>query len=75
MSVPFTRPLGRQRRICDFNRGELAVVYNTGCRQFKLQGRRDHVFGFLYDVIRYTLEPDIAAPLVYKTACTLIPFT
>ena len=75
ISVPFTRQIGRQRRNCNFTRGELAAVYNMGFRQFKLQGRRDHVFGFLYDVIRYTLEPDVAAPLIYKTACTLIRFS
>ncbi|MGA2496625.1 MAG: hypothetical protein ABSH20_02730 [Tepidisphaeraceae bacterium] len=45
-----------------------------GFRFFKLQGRRDHVATYFYDLVRYTLEPDHAAPLVFKALSSIIKF-
>lgn len=72
MSVPLTRQIGRHRRNCNFTRAEVKAVYDMGFRLFKLQGRRDNIFGFAFDLARFTLEPDVAAPLLYKTACSQI---
>jgi hypothetical protein len=43
-----------------------------GFRYFKLQGRTDNVFGYAYDLVRYLLEPDVAAPLVYRPLCPMV---
>ncbi len=73
-SVPMVRQIGRHRRNCNMTPGELKAIYDMGFRHFKLQGRRDSLFGFAYDLVRYTLEPDFAAPLVYKTLCGTVKF-
>ena len=50
-------------------------AYDLGFRHFKLQGRRDNVYSYIYDLTRYLLEPDFAAPLVFKTLCPMIAFS
>ena len=40
-----------------------------GFRSFKLQGRGDSSQCMLYDLTRYLLEPEVAAPLIFK-ACS-----
>jgi len=71
-STPLMRQIGRWQRNCNLTRGELKTLYGMGFRFLKLQGRTDNVFGYAYDLVRYTLEPDVAAPLVYKTICPVI---
>jgi hypothetical protein len=43
-----------------------------GFRYFKIQGRDNIPYCFAYDLTRYTLEPGVAAPLVYKMLCAVI---
>jgi hypothetical protein len=74
-SIPLNRQINRRRRNCNFTRGELRAVYDMGFRYFKLQGRRDNVYTYVYDLTRYILEPNFAAPLVFKTLCPMIAFT
>jgi len=71
-SIPLTRQIARRRRNCNFTAAEFKAVYDMGFRHFKLQGRRDTVYSFAYDLTRYLLEPDFAAPLIFKTLCSLI---
>ena len=54
-------------RNCNLTIDELAYIYDMGYRQFKLQGRTDNPHQFVYDICRYILEPDFAAPLVCKS--------
>jgi hypothetical protein len=74
-SMPLNRQINRRRRNCNFTRQEMKAVYDMGFRHFKLQGRRDGVYCYAYDLTRYLLEPDFAAPLVFKTLCPMITFT
>jgi hypothetical protein len=69
---PLNRQIGKQQRHCNLARSELKSLYDMGFRHFKIQGRNDNVFVFAYDLVRYTLEPDCAAPLIYKTLCPVI---
>jgi collagenase-like PrtC family protease len=69
---PLNRQIGKRQRNCNFTRNELKSLYDMGFRHFKIQGRNDNAFVFAYDLARYTLEPDCAAPLVYKTLCPVI---
>lgn len=71
-SIPMTRQIGRRLRNCNFTRAELKAVYDMGFRHFKLQGRRDNLYSFAYDLTRYLLEPDFAAPLIFKTLCHMV---
>ena len=41
-------------------------VYDMGFRRFKLQGRDDSPNFFLYDLLRYTIEPQLLLPVIYK---------
>jgi len=56
----------RPRRTCNMTREELKRVYDMGFRRFKLQGRCLHPMGFLFDLVRYALEPDLVLPVVFK---------
>jgi hypothetical protein len=64
--VPPVRQIGNRQRNCNFTREEMKAVYDLGFRHFKLQGRRDPVYSFAYDLAHYMLEPGVAAPLVFK---------
>jgi hypothetical protein len=71
-SMPLSRQIGKRRRNCNLTRGEIKSLYDMGFRHFKIQGRSDHPLYFAYDLARYTLEPDCAAPLIYKVLCPVI---
>jgi hypothetical protein len=68
LSLPMSRQFRHRRRNCNFTPSEVKRVYDMGFRLFKLQGRGDimSVSIYLYDLVRYTLEPDVAAPLLLK---------
>ncbi len=69
---PMNRQIGKRQRNCNLTRNELKSLYDMGFRHFKIQGRNDNAFVFAYDLARYTLEPDCAAPLIYKMLCPVI---
>ncbi len=51
---------------CNLTMTEVATVYELGYRRFKLQGRQDPPKTFLYDMLRFAVEPDLLAPVLYK---------
>ena len=51
---------------CNMTDAELKSVYDLGYRRFKLQGRADKPWSYLYDLSRYLLEPTLTAPLFFK---------
>lgn len=59
------RPQQRTRS-CNLTRGEMKKLYDMGFRHFKLQGRADDPYTIAYDLCRFTLDPDFAAPLMEK---------
>jgi len=68
-STPITKQLKAHRANCNFTADHFKKVYDLGFRRFKLQGRSEQIFVYIYDLIRYTLEPDYAAPLMFKIMC------
>ncbi len=60
------------RRSCNLTRSELKTIYDMGFRHFKLQGRGDNVFAYLFDLTRFLLENEFVAPLVFKVLCPCI---
>lgn len=67
-SIPFTRQLEQQeirRNLC-LGLDEVQKLAELGFYKFKLQGRNYGHNMFLYDLTRYLLEPEYAAPLFYK---------
>lgn len=58
--------LACQGRSCNFTTREMKHVYDMGFRRFKLQGRDDSPSFFLYDLLRYTIEPELLMPVIYK---------
>jgi collagenase-like PrtC family protease len=58
--------LDSRERSCNLTPSEMRAVYDMGFRQFKLQGRGDDPWSYAYDLVRFTLNPEAAAPLVYK---------
>ena len=55
--------LGGKSLSCNMTDEELKSVYDMGFRRFKLQGRADKAWPYLYDFSRYLLEPTLTAPL------------
>jgi collagenase-like PrtC family protease len=66
------RQVNKQARNCNLTPNELKSLYDMGFRYFKIQGRDNIPYCFAYDLTRYTLEPGVAAPLVYKMLCAVI---
>lgn len=54
------------RRSCNLSSVETKAIYDLGFRHFKLQGRAGSPFNYLYDLARFTLEPEHVAPIVCK---------
>jgi hypothetical protein len=53
-------------RSCNFTTAEMQRVYQMGYRRFKLQGRQDMPATFLFDLLRFAVEPELAAPIIFK---------
>ncbi|HDZ20765.1 MAG TPA: hypothetical protein ENH80_12560 [Phycisphaerae bacterium] len=51
---------------CNFPTAQMVRVYEMGFRRFKLQGRQDMPATFLFSLLRFAIEPDILAPVIYK---------
>ncbi|HEX2973831.1 MAG TPA: hypothetical protein VHP11_15975 [Tepidisphaeraceae bacterium] len=65
--------LGSRRRSCNLTNTEMRTAYDMGFRHFKLQGRGGYAYNYIYDITRFTLEPDFAAPMICKTMCSMLP--
>ena len=44
---------------------EVDVLVNKGFKLLKIQGRVDNYYSFFFDLLRYTLEPEIAFPTIF----------
>jgi hypothetical protein len=64
--MPLIR-LDGYNRSCNLSERELAGIYNMGYRRFKLQGRGDNPPAFVYDLVRFLMEPDLVQPVLYKS--------
>jgi hypothetical protein len=53
-------------RCCNFTTMEMIQVYEMGFRRFKLQGRQNMPATFLFDLLRFTVEPELIAPVIFK---------
>lgn len=51
---------------CNLTMTEMTTVYSMGYRRFKLQGRQDPPKTFLFDMLRFAVEPELLAPVLYK---------
>jgi hypothetical protein len=54
-------------RCCNFTMPEMIQVYEMGFRRFKLQGRQNMPATFLFDLLRFAVEPELIAPIIYKS--------
>ncbi len=54
-------------RSCNFSTAEMLRVYEMGYRRFKLQGRQNMPATFLFDLLRFAVEPEILAPVIFKS--------
>jgi len=53
-------------RCCNFTTAEMIRVYEMGFRRFKLQGRQNMPATFLFDLLRFAVEPGLIAPIIFK---------
>lgn len=60
---------GEHRRSCNLSTREMKQLYEMGFRHFKLQGRADDPFSLAFDIIRFSCEPEVVAPLMFKSMC------
>jgi len=51
----------------NFTTAELKRVYDLGYRRFWLQSSSSNPNVFLYDVLRYMLEPNLLLPVIFKS--------
>jgi len=68
--MPLRRP-DERRQTANLTRPELEAAYGAGLRHFKLQGRTDLAPNFVFDLVRYALEPEHVGPLAFKAAMAL----
>jgi len=54
-------------RSCNFSMGHMLRVYEMGFRRFKLQGRQNMPGTFLFDLLRFAVEPELLAPVIFKS--------
>ena len=59
-------------RNCNLTPPEMKAIYDLGFRHFKLQGRGDVADYYAYDLTRILLEPNLAAPTVFKALLSSI---
>ena len=53
-------------RSCNFSAREMLRVYEMGFHRFKLQGRQNLPSTFLFDLLRFAVEPERLAPMIFK---------
>ena len=70
--TPLEKQVNQGLRNCNLTRTELKSIYEMGFRYFKLQGRKDVVHLLVYDLVRFTMEPEQVAPLVFKVMCKMV---
>ena len=58
--------IGEHALSCNLSCDEMKAVYDLGFRHFKLQGRGDDPQSYAYDLTRFMLEPEVAAPQAAK---------
>ena len=54
-------------RCCNFTTAEMLRVYELGFRRFKLQGRQNMPATFLFDLLRFSVDPELIAPIIFKS--------
>ncbi len=59
-------PTARPCRRSTLTHAELQGIYKLGFRHFKLQGRKDELVKYLYNLVHYMLDPQQISPLVFK---------
>ena len=60
------RNMTNAHRSYNFTTTEMLAAYELGYRRFKLQGRQDKPPNFLFDFLRYIIEPEIVMPIIFK---------
>ncbi|WP_378957064.1 hypothetical protein [Pelosinus sp. sgz500959] len=68
-AIPETKQSSSQKRNLMLTLNEVRELYSLGVRRFKLQGRADNIYLYFYDLIRYLLDDQMAAPTVYAIMC------
>jgi hypothetical protein len=53
-------------RTCELAHSEMKALYDMGFRNFKLQGRAASFYVVAFDLVHFLLEPDFAAPAIYR---------
>lgn len=64
-AIPEIKQSKTNQRTISLTISEMKILYHMGYRCFKLQGRTDHLSVFFFDLLRYTLEPEIVFPTIY----------
>ncbi|MGL5723611.1 hypothetical protein [Cetobacterium sp.] len=69
-------PLKKQKNIKERNITltikEFENLYLKGFREFKIQGRTDNLYLYFFDLLRFTLDDEIAFPTIYSLVCEII---
>lgn len=68
-AIPEIKQSSSQKRNLMLTLNEVKELYSLGVRKFKIQGRTDNIYLYFYDLIRYLIDDQMAAPNIYAIIC------
>ena len=71
-AIPESKQLASSKRNISCTQEELKKLIDLGFNFFKLQGRTDNLYTVFFDIMRYTLDNNIAFPALYPIFCSQI---
>ena len=71
-AIPEFKQAYSQKRNISLSMNEYKTLYNMGFHRFKIQGRTSNLYANIFDVLRFTLEPNVAFTQMYPIACELL---
>ena len=71
-AIPECKQLYSSRRNISCSIADIQDLLKLGFSYIKIQGRIDNIYSAFFDIMRYTLENDIAFPSLYPIFCSQI---
>lgn len=71
-AIPEKKQINSTKRNISLSMNEFNELYNIGFRKFKLQGRTDNLYVFVYDILRYSIQDEYLIYQIYTAFCNII---
>lgn len=70
--IPEIKQSVTKERNISLTREEVKKIISLGYSSLKIQGRTDNLYTYFFDLLRFTLEKEVAFPTVYSLFCGYI---